>query len=126
MWTNWKEYFFYALSKSYNPENTGFDCTVGCIQLSGDNAGIVFFSGEKITDPVSLYVQQRFSPPLDAGLAADAVDDKDEVKNYLENNNAADFPNLTGSAVYEKAGAMSNDIMYCIKTDIDMSVSECL
>jgi hypothetical protein len=124
LWTNWKEYFFYALSKSYDPENTGVDCMAGCIQLSGDNAGIVFFSGEKITDPVSLYVQQRFSPPLDAGLAADAVDDKDDVKNYLENNNAADFPDLTGSAVYEKAGAMSNDIMYCIKTD--MNVSECL
>ena len=100
----------------------------GCIQLSGDNAGIVFFSGEKMTDmtdPVSPYVQQRFASPLDAGLAADG-DDKDEVKNYLENNNAADFPDLTGNAVYEKAGPMSNDIMYCIKTDMSMSVSECL
>lgn len=129
LWSNWKEYFFYALSKSFNPDNSGEDCAAGCIQLSGDRAGIVFFSGLRQT--VGGVGQQRYSPPLDAAQALDGANDKDEVFNYLENDNAADFPDDTGvlpagdgSRTFEPVAVTSNDIMYCINTDL--SVVECL
>jgi hypothetical protein len=119
LWSNWKEYFFYALSKSYNPDNTGVDCTAGCIQLSGNNAGIVFYSGPKQG------VQQRYAPPLDGALAIDNEDDKDDIANYIENSNDAVFPDANGDKSYSPVDAStSNDIMFCIKTD--MSVVECL
>lgn len=139
LWSNWKEYFFYALSKSYNPDNSGVDCAAGCIQLSGDRAGIVFFSGLKQT--VGGVGQQRYSPPLDAAQALDGANDKDEVFNYLENNNAADFPDDAGilppgdggvipmipplepGRTFEPVGGTSKDIMYCINTDL--KVVEC-
>ena len=126
LWSNWKESFFYALSISYNPDNDGSGCGAGCIQLGGDKAAIVFYSGEKDG------AQQRYSPPFDAALAIDGVDDKNEASNYLENNNAADFPDNAGalpagdgSRTFEKVSA-GNDIMYCIDADINMTVNECL
>ncbi|MCK4674911.1 MAG: hypothetical protein KAT61_03280 [Gammaproteobacteria bacterium] len=135
LWSNWKEYFFYVLSKSYNPDNSGVDCAAGCIQLSVDRAGIVFFSGLKQT--VGGVDQQRYSPPLDVAQALDGANDKDEVFNYLENNNAADFPDDAGilpagdgglafepGRTFEAVGGTSKDIMYCINTDL--SVVECL
>ena len=129
LWSNWKEYFFYALSKSYNPDNSGVDCAAGCIQLSGDRAGIVFFSGLK--QAVGGVDQQRYSSPFDAAMALDGVDDKDEIFNYLENNNDADFPDDAGilpagdgSRTFEPVAVTSNDVMYCINTDL--SVVECL
>ncbi|RKZ68348.1 MAG: hypothetical protein DRQ44_04560, partial [Gammaproteobacteria bacterium] len=128
LWSNWKESFFYVLSTAYDPDNDGSGCG-SCIQLNGDKAGIVFYAGEKQPG------QQRYSPPFDAALAIDAVDDKDEVSNYLENNNAADFPddagNLPagdGSRTFEIVSVTSNDIMFCIAMDASNNfvVSECL
>jgi hypothetical protein len=129
LWSNWKESFFYALSTAYDPDNDGSGCGLGCIQLSGDKAGIVFYAGQKQG------AQQRYSLPFDATLAIDGVDDKDEVANYLENNNAADFPDDAGalpvndgSRTFEKVGVISNDIMFCIGMDVSNNfiVSECL
>lgn len=86
-----------------------------------DYAGIVFFSGLKMTD--AGYDQQRFSSPFDGAFANDADDDKDEVINYLENNNGGKFPDSDGDADYNVVAGASNDIMFCIKQD--MTVVSC-
>lgn len=114
LWSNWKDHFFYAISKDHKPDNSGSSasCSGDCIEVGGSTyAGVVFFSGLKQAG------QSRYAPPFEA-------DDKDDVANYLENNNAADFPDNGGDAHYDIVGGGSNDIMFCIKSD--MSVAECL
>ncbi len=130
LWENWKDHFFYALSKNYRPVSpAGMNvspaepCTAmtpDCVRVGSPYyAAIVFFAGTKQAG------QQRYSPPHDDALALDGVDDKDEVLNYLENNNAANFPDDNGNKRYNPVDtATSNDIMFCIKED--MSVVECL
>ena len=109
LWSNWKEYFFYALSEAFSPENDGDSCGSECIQLSGeDKAAIVFFSGVKMTDPDTGYVQQRYSRPFDQAFANTSFyplneDDKDDIRNYLEGdttlstNNIDNFPVFSGN-----------------------------
>lgn len=127
LWSNWKEYFFYALSKSYNPDNTGEDdCAAGCVKINGERAGIVFFSGLVDED----LAQQRYGPPLDGGKAVDG-NDKDEVSNYLENGNTINFPDDSGvlaaddgNGAFNAVVAPSNDIMFCINEDL--TVDACI
>ncbi len=114
LWSNWKDHFFYAISKDHRPDNSGSSasCSGDCIEVDGSTyAAVVFFSGLKRGG------QQRYAPPFEA-------DDKSDVANYLENNNAADFPDNGGDAHYDIVGAGSNDIMFCIRSN--MSVVQCL
>lgn len=119
VWRNWKDHFFYIISKAHRPSSIavsacGGDCAkVGAI----DYAGIVFFAGLKLNS------QQRYTSIFDSALAADLDDDKDDIENYLEDNRASIFPDNLGNGVYDTVGAGSNDIMFCIKTD--MSVVAC-
>jgi len=113
LWSNWKDHFFYAISKDHKPEASALlaACSGDCITVGGSTyAGVVFFSGLKRGG------QQRYAPPFEA-------DDKSDVANYLENNNAADFPDNAGDANYDVVGANSNDVMFCIQSD--MSVVPC-
>jgi len=120
LWQNWKDHFFYAVSKQFKPDGVGntVSCSSDCVEVnSTEYAAIVFFSGHKQAG------QTRYAPPFDAAFAIDGVNDKDDVINYLENNNDADFPDNAGNAVYEKVGGLSNDVIFCIKQD--MSVVAC-
>jgi hypothetical protein len=114
LWQNWKDHFFYAVSKQFKPDGAGntVSCSSDCLAVNATKyAAIVFFSGH------IQGTQTRYAPPFDA-------DNKGDVINYLENNNAADFPDNAGNAVYEPVdGLTSNDVMFCIKQD--MSVVEC-
>ena len=117
LWQNWKDHFFYAVSKRFKPDGSGSaaPCDPGgsdCVDVNGAKyAGIIFFSGLKQG------VQSRYAPPFEA-------DEKDDINNYLENGNAADFPDNSGNGSYDIVGGISNDIMFCIRED--MSVVECL
>jgi len=111
LWSNWKDYFFYAISKDFNPSSSAI-CSGNCINVGASQyAGAVFFSGIKLAG------QTRYSPPFDPY-------NKQAVANYLENNNAIKFPDNMGNANYNTVGGGSNDVMFCIKTN--MSVNECL
>ena len=118
-WHNWQDHFFYAISKAHNPNvATVNPCAGNCITVGGvEYAGVVMFAGLKNG-------QTRYAPPFDAALAGDGVDDKDDVINYLEELRNIGFPNDAGNEAYAISGAGSNDILYCIRTD--MSVVECL
>jgi len=111
LWSNWKDHFFYAISKDFNPSSSA-SCSGDCVKVNGNNyAAIVFFSGLKRAG------QLRYAPPFEA-------DKKSDIVNYLENDNAPKFPDNTGDANYNNVGLNSNDIMFCIKPD--MSVIQCL
>lgn len=106
---NWQDHFFYAISAANKPDSTSTTCTGNCISIAttaAEYAGIVFFSGLKQAG------QQRYTRPFDQPLAGDG-DDKNEVANYLENGNAALFPDDIGNQVYSNVTA-GNDIMFCI------------
>ena len=126
LWQNWKDHFFYAISAHFKPSGVGSttSCSSDCVKVSGtEYAGIIFFSGLK--QAVAGVDQTRYAPPFDGALALDGVDDKDDISNYLEDNNVADFPDNTGNADYDPVNAVSsNDVMFCIRQD--MSVIECL
>lgn len=110
LWSNWKDHFFYAVSKAYSPSGS-LNCSAGCVSAGGIGyAGIVFFSGLKTGS------QKRYSPPFDA-------DDKSNISNYLEEGRDTQFPDNAGAGIYPSVTAASNDIMFCIKTD--MSVVPC-
>lgn len=110
LWANWKDHFFYAISKDFNPSSSA-SCSGDCVSVKGTEfAAIVFFSGLKRSGEV------RYAPPFE-------VDTKLNVANYLQNNNATKFPDDGGNASYNSVGGSSNDIMFCIKPD--MSVVLC-
>jgi len=112
LWSNWKDHFFYAVSKDFNPDSAASGCSGDCVRVKGiEYAAIVFFSGSKLAG------QPRYAPPFEA-------DNKANVANYLENNNAAKFPDNGGDANYNGVTGSSNDIMFCIKPD--MSVVPCM
>jgi hypothetical protein len=122
LWRNWKDHFFYAIAEAHKPDAVVAPCAANCIRVNGaDYAGIVFFSGLKQAG------QQRYAPPFDSALAADGIDDKDDVVNYLENGNAVLFPDNVGNQVYSPApfpaAPPSNDIMFCITPA--MTVNRC-
>jgi hypothetical protein len=105
LWSNWKDHFFYAVSKAYSPAGS-LNCSAGCVSAGGvDYAGIVFFSGLKMG------AQKRYSPPFDA-------DDKANISNYLEEGRDTQFPDNAGAGVYPSVTSASNDIMFCLKTDM--------
>jgi len=136
LWSNWKDHFFYAISKSHNPDAVAptNNCSGDCLEVSGTKyAGIVFFAGLKDG-------QQRYTRPFDGGSAnktvdIDNVDDKDDIGNYLENNNADDFPSYSGDPLvviqpvndgfrdFSPDSNPTNDIRFCITPA--MTVNQC-
>lgn len=110
---NWKDHFFYALSKDYALPDIGISsCAGDCVSIAGTNyAAIIFFSGA----------------PLGPGQPRSVVPgDKINIFNYLENNNAGDFPDVGGNGVYETTNPLtSNDIMFCIEDAAAPTVVSC-
>lgn len=118
LWENWKDHYFYALSKRYEPDNSGEqECSGGpCIQVNSiDYAAAVIFSG--------------------ARLAGVTRNDKSAVTEYLEDGKATVFTNESttpagngGYTYTDPQTASENDIMYCIEdqpTGNALTVIEC-
>lgn len=85
-------------------------CT-SCLTVNGGAnpyAAVVIYSGERLAG------QQRTVPPNDA-------DTKQTISNYLEGNNATNYPDATGNGDYQTG--TNNDIAYCINED--MTVVQC-
>ncbi len=116
-WDNWKDHLFYALSKEYRPRevSTG-SCYFGddCVRINGSGyyAGVVIFAGSALTG------QNRAS-------TTSTNSERGTLSNYLEGRNESNYPNYGGNDNYQTEAASStfNDILYCIRTDLN--VIEC-
>lgn len=105
LWEYWKDHFFYALSKGYAPDlNAGPNsCGPGnCVfvddVVSSNYAGIVFFSNNHVN-----------------GISRS---DKTIVSEYLEGDNATNFPDSNGNKIYQSTSVTGgNDIMFCITNE---------
>lgn len=114
IWHNWKDHFYYALSKNYEPDNTAVADSIcngvnGCVSVNGavnEYAAIVFYSGESINGIA------RTSPEVGD------PDQKAVIANYIENNNQTDFPDVTGENDYQ-SGVFGNDFMFCVTDEPD-------
>ena len=90
----------------------GAVCSGDCVFYNGTNyAALVIFSGLKQG------TQSRYAPPFEA------IDEKLNVNNYLEEGRAGVFPDNAGNKVYPVVTAASNDVVFCIATN--MSVVAC-
>lgn len=125
IWHNWKDHFYYALSKKYEPDGAATSdsicgATGGCVSVNGaanKYAAIVFYSGKNINGVA------RTSPEVTGG-----PDQKAVIANYLENNNESDFNDMAGEGDYESGVAGNNDIMFCITNEpdgVDLNVTAC-
>ena len=121
LWNNWKDHFFYVLSKEYEPDSTGAKTCDGagvCISVNvNEYAGAVIFSGSRLD-----------------GITRN---DRSDVSDYLEDGKGAEFVseagNKTGDRTYLYTDPQTdtvNDVMYCIEDKVnlgeDLTVIECL
>ena len=104
-WNNWKDHYFYALSKTYQPSNTATGTCGDCLQINaqGNYAGIVMFAGHAIEGVTRANTSIN---NVERGL----------ISNYLEGRNASNFGNSAGNTNYqhEVASATFNDLLFCI------------
>lgn len=108
LWDNWKDHFFYVVSKGFEPDNSPASCGT-CITVNTNKvAAVVIYAGSRQG------LQLRTGP-----IGVDA-DTKNTVFSYMENGNETKFPDMTGNGNYVTGG---NDIMYCI--DDSMGVAQC-
>ena len=116
LWNNWKDHFFYLLSKRYAPANSGkADCSFSgdCIKVAPSNAkyaAAVIFSGRR--------------------LDSQSRNDKSLVSDYLEDGKSTEFADealfKTGDRAYtytDPQTELINDIMYCIEDVLTTSLS---
>ncbi len=109
LWQNWKDHFFYVVSERFKPGGTGGVCSGDCVTYNGtDYAALVIFSGLKQG------IQSRYAPPLEA------IDEKLNTNNYLEEGRAGVFPDNAGNDTYPVVTAASNDVVFCIETNMDV------
>ena len=111
LWNNWKDHFFYVLSKDFAPAATTASCGSNCITVNTvPMAGVVIYAGSRQG------VQIRNS-----SVAAGDVNTKDNISNYIDDSidNQPSFINGTGKGAYVTTGV--NDIMYCIKPDLTVA-----
>ena len=108
IWQNWKDHFFFAVGKDFDLNAitpTPADPCTSCLSVkgAGSYAAIVFFSGSRVVG------QTRTVGPNDA-------DTKQTISNYLEGNNASNYPDVAGTGNYQ-VGTV-NDVAYCINEDM--------
>lgn len=121
LWNNWKDHFFYVLSKKYEPASTAATrcpAVASCIRVNGMKyAAAVIFSGSR--------------------LPGVSRNDKEVVADYLESSKAIEFANEATSKAGDRNYLYTNpqtdtvnDVMYCIEdkvnTSDDLTVVECL
>ena len=113
-WDNWKDHLFYALSREYRPSTGSTDSCGDCVEIdgSGNYAAVVMFAGS------SLSTQPRASTTT-------TNSERGVLSNYLEGRNESNQPNYGGNDNYQTDAASTtfNDVLYCIKTDLN--VIEC-
>jgi type II secretory pathway pseudopilin PulG len=106
-WNNWKDQLFYALSYSFKPStNTGQTCgTCVTINGSGTYAAVVMLAGPRLSN------QTRA--------------DKSDVTQYLEGNNASNYPDTTNGHKNYITTSVSpfNDVLCYIDDDSSLSVN---
>lgn len=121
LWSNWKDHFFYIISKSYEPDNSGTEKTcadvgTSCIRVNAtEYAGAVIFSGSRLSGVTRI--------------------DKEVIGEYLESAKAVEFNNekisKTGDRTYIYTDPQTetiNDVMYCIQdkpVGSQLEVMEC-
>lgn len=116
IWQNWKDHFFYAVGSDFDlnaTAPTSPDPCSSCITVTGsadEYAAIVIFSGSRLN---SLNQSRNVSPP-------DVVDEKQNINNYLEDENQVDDGNYKDGP----SSATFNDIAYCI--DEALNVTRCV
>ena len=111
LWNNWKDHFFYVLSKDFEPAATTASCGSNCITVNTvPMAGVVIYAGSR---QVGMQIRN-------GAVAAGDVDTKDDISNYIDDaSNQAAFIASTGKGAYITTGV--NDIMYCIKPDLTVA-----
>ena len=115
LWQNWKDHFFYVVSKDFSPAAIAASCGSGCITVDSiPRAGVVIFSGS------------RLGAQVRTGPVGPDTNTKQDIINYLENGNDTLFPDIGGNGAYAKvAPASSNDIMFCITNTSPTTVVDC-
>ena len=113
---NWKDHFFFFVSKDYAlPDVAHTGCGGDCVSVGVVNySAIVFFSGSPY----------REAPELQSRNIAD----KPDVSNYLENGNDVLFPDTDGNGAYATTDpdpTISNDIMFCLTDNAVPTVVAC-
>lgn len=111
LWENWKDHFFYAVSRDYAPGNTAAVCSANCITVNGPRAAMVVYAGS------------RQAGQLRDGPVGGDADTKFNVANYMENGNEAVYPDTGGDGVYSTAG--TNDVMFCLTPATPPAVVAC-
>lgn len=122
LWNNWKDHFFYMISKVYEPDDSGIektcaDAATTCIKVNTiEYAGAIIFSGSRF-DGVS-----RANKAL--------------LIDYLEDDKSTAFSteqiNKTGDGDYNYTDPQTttiNDMMYCIQDQplgTPLDVIECI
>ncbi len=123
LWNNWKDHFFYILSKKYEPsDGEKKECDGNnCILVNSTrHAAAVIFSGKRLVDAAGNDTLRS-----DKSLVADYLEDNKDA-NYLteaNNNNGNENYNYT-----DPQTETVNDIMYCIQDKPvadDLDVVEC-
>jgi len=117
LWENWKDHFFYVVSRDYAPDNTMASCGT-CITVAGiTRAGLVVFGGSR-----------QLGITRNEPIAGD-VNTKYYAANYIEGVNADNFPDLSGNGNYTTATITTpetaKDIMYCLTTASPPTVTPC-
>ncbi|VAW54888.1 hypothetical protein MNBD_GAMMA05-1845 [hydrothermal vent metagenome] len=103
LWENWKDHFFYVVSKDYAPDSSVSLASCGtCIEVDDtERSAMIVFGGTRQGN------QTRREP-----IAALDVDTKFEIDNYMENGNEAVFLIGNGNGKYYTNTA--NEISYCL------------
>jgi hypothetical protein len=109
-WNNWKDHLFYAISQTFKPSiATNQSCGGSCVKVNGTSyAAVVMFAGPRLSG------QNRTS--------------KSAVADYLEGNNASNYPDTTfGNKTYTlgTASPTFNDVLYCIDSNNSLTVGPC-
>lgn len=114
LWDNWKDHFFYVVSKGHSPANVAALCSANCITVDGtQRAGLVIFGGPRQPGQIR-----------NAPVAGD-TDTKFDVSNYMVNGNAGIFPDNGGNGVYSTSGIGSGEIMFCLTADASPVKTPC-
>ena len=127
-WNNWKDHLFYALGEEYKPVSTYHNTTPcgQCLSINGagNYAAVVMFANSRLGSLAT--PQVRISNTISTSPISTK---RGDINNYLEDNNASNFPGANGNENYKTAiaGSTFNDVLYCIRanTSTPLTVIPC-
>jgi len=114
LWENWKDHFFYAVSKDYAPDSILAPATCGtCIKVDGiERSAMVIFSGTR-----------QGNQTRNETIAALDDDTKSDFSSYMENGNEGEFPDEDGDGEYFTN--IANEFSYCLNHASPPSAVSC-